>query len=206
MNKPEAVDIRQVYSQTPQAMAQALQDGVNLAVWQRQLPPQLHDFAEVVAGLGGSLADQRVLEVDEHQVPVIDALLQEAVDIHGYDAFVADVTWLVSAYSCLLGARRVGLRVRALTSPMCPRFHVDNVPLRLITTYAGPGSEYVPEQEVARTALSTGYAAVDKVMRLNAGDVALFKGERWEGNEGAGVVHRSPSGPPRLLLTLDWLA
>ncbi|MFA7891496.1 DUF1826 domain-containing protein [Pseudomonas putida] len=187
-------------------MAEVLQDGVNLAVWQRQLPPQLHDFADVAARLGGSLTDQRVIEVDEHEVPVIGELLYEAVDIHGYDAFVADVTWLVSAYSYLLGARRVGLRIRALTSPMCPRFHVDNVPLRLITTYAGPGSEYLPDQDVARAALSTGDAAVDKVKRLNPGDVALFKGERWQGNEGAGVVHRSPSGPPRLLLTLDWLA
>lgn len=206
MSKPAVVDIRQVFGQTPQTMAEVLQDGVNLAVWQRQLPPQLHDFADVVARLGGSLTDQRVIEVDEHEVPVIGELLYEAVDIHGYDAFVADVTWLVSAYSYLLGARRVGLRIRALTSPMCPRFHVDNVPLRLITTYAGLGSEYLPDQGVAREALSTGDAAVDKVKRLNAGDVALFKGERWEGNEGAGVVHRSPSGPPRLLLTLDWLA
>lgn len=206
MSTSVAVDIRQVFGHTPQSMAEVLQEGVNLAVWQRQLPPQLQDFSEVVAGLGGSITDQRVIEVDEHQVPVIEGLLYEAVDIHGYDAFVADVTWLVSAYSCLLGAHRVGLRIRALTSPMCPRFHVDNVPLRLITTYAGPGSEFLPEQAVARAALSTGNAAVDKVMRLNTGDVALFKGERWEGNEGAGVVHRSPSGPPRLLLTLDWLA
>ncbi|WP_297291060.1 DUF1826 domain-containing protein [Oceanicoccus sp.] len=33
-----------------------------------------------------------------------------------------------------------------------------------------------------------------------------MKGELWEGNEGAGLVHRSPSlsaGERRLLLTLD---
>jgi hypothetical protein len=42
---------------------------------------------------------------------------------------------------------------------------------------------------------------------LNTGDVALFKGEAWEGNEGFGVVHRSPSVPDntqRLLLTIDF--
>jgi hypothetical protein len=37
--------------------------------------------------------------------------------------------------------------------------------------------------------------------------VALLKGESWENNEGAGLVHRSPavkSGQQRLLLTLDF--
>ncbi|WP_428354217.1 DUF1826 domain-containing protein [Methyloprofundus sp.] len=37
---------------------------------------------------------------------------------------------------------------------------------------------------------------------------ALLKGERWEGNENAGLVHRSPAineGERRLLLTLDFM-
>lgn len=207
MSESAVVDIRQVVGHTPQIMAQVLQDGVNLAVWQRRLPPQLEDFAQVVAGLGSSMAEQRIIEVDEHHPPEFSDLLPMAVDIHGYEAFVADVTWLLSAYTCLMGARRVGLRIQVLHRPMCPRFHVDNVPVRLITTYAGPGSEYISRQACAKLALSTGESPVDKVKRLAAGDVALFKGERWLGNEGAGVVHRSPPAPqPRLLLTLDWLA
>jgi len=37
--------------------------------------------------------------------------------------------------------------------------------------------------------------------------VALMKGEKWPGNKGAGLVHRSPAvaaREPRLLLTLDF--
>jgi len=44
---------------------------------------------------------------------------------------------------------------------------------------------------------------------LLPGDVALLKGELWEGNEGAGMVHRSPSmnpGDRRLLLSFDFLS
>lgn len=44
---------------------------------------------------------------------------------------------------------------------------------------------------------------------MQPGHVALVKGERWLGNEGRGLIHRSPSlapGQRRLLLTLDWLA
>lgn len=201
------VDIFQVFGETPLVLTDVLQDGVNLAVWRRRLPPQLEDFAALVVSLGQNLADQRVIDVDEQQMPVLSDLLREASDLQGYEAFLADVAWLVSAYTCLVGARRVGLRLRVLTGPMCPRFHVDNVPLRLLTTYAGSGSEWLREQESPRGELHTAQIPVDKIQQLGVGEVAVLKGEKWQGNEGAGLVHRSPSGQQgRLLLSLDWLA
>lgn len=201
------VDIFQVFGETPQVLAEVLQDGVNLAVWRRRLPAQLEDFAALVLSLGQPLADQRVIDVDEEQKPVLPDLLREAADLHGYEAFVADVTWLVAAYTCLVGARRVGLRLRVLDSPMCPRFHVDNVPLRLLTTYVGPGSEWLQERVSRRGELHTAQPSVDNIQQLQAGEVAILKGEKWQGNEGVGLVHRSPSAQQgRLLLSLDWLA
>jgi len=189
------VDIFQVFGDSPQVLTEVLQDGVNLAVWRRRLPAQLEDFAQLVISLGQPLADQRVIDVDEQQMPALTGLLREAADLQGYESFVADVSWLVAAYTCLLGARRVGLRLRVLQGPMCPRFHVDHVPVRLLTSYAGPGSEWLKE------------GAVDNIQCLQAGEVAVLKGEKWQGNEGAGLVHRSPSGRQgRLLLSLDWLA
>lgn len=201
------VDIFQVFGETPQVLTEVLQDGVNLAVWRRRLPAQLEDFAHLLISLGQPLADQRVIDVDEQQTPVLPDLMREAADLHGYEAFVADVTWLVAAYTCLVGARRVGLRLRVLAGPMCPSFHVDNVPLRLLTTYVGPGSEWLREQESPRGELHTAQVPVDNIQHLHAGEVAILKGEKWQGNEGAGLVHRSPSGQQgRLLLSLDWLA
>ena len=55
---------------------------------------------------------------------------------------------------------------------------------------------------------TSGEAEPVRIQRLEVGDVGLFKGEKWIGNEGAGIVHRSPAPAPgtrRLLLTLDWL-
>ncbi|PYB80253.1 DUF1826 domain-containing protein [Pseudomonas sp. LB-090624] len=201
------VDIFQVSGENPQVLTEVLRDGVNLAVWRRRLPPQLEDFADLVISLGVPLADQRVIDVDEQNTPILPDLLREAAELQGYEAFVADVTWLVAAYTCLVGARRVGLRLRVLHNPMCPRFHVDNVPLRLLTTYVGPGSEWLQEQQSTRSELPTADRYVDNIQQLLAGEVAVLKGEKWQGNEGAGLVHRSPSGQQaRLLLSLDWLA
>lgn len=202
-------DAYQVFDRSPQVLAEILRDEVNLAVWQRQLPPQVEDFAALVIGLERPLADERVIEVDEQRTPVLSGLLAGAADVHGYEAVVADITWLVAAYTCLLGARRVGLRLKVLEGAMCPRFHVDHVPLRLLSTYAGAGSEWLPEGCLDRTRLHAFSAPVDKIQRLCTGDVGILKGEKFQGNEGYGIIHRSPEtavGERRLLLSLDWLA
>jgi hypothetical protein len=203
------VDIHQVFADSPRVLTEILADDVNLATWRRRLPAQVEDFAGLVLGLGSLLADERVVEVDERQAPVLPGLLREASDLHGYEGFVADVVWLVEAFTCLLGARRIGLRLRVLEGAMCPRFHVDHVPLRLLTTYAGAGSEWLEEGRLDRARLQVEHAPVDNIRRLSAGEVAVLKGEKWLGNEGRGLIHRSPltsAGERRLLLSLDWLA
>ena len=46
------------------------------------------------------------------------------------------------------------------------------------------------------------------IKQLETGHVALLKGESWQGNEGAGIVHRSPhsdSNYRRLYLTIDFV-
>ena len=83
---------------------------------------------------------------------------------------------------------------------------------RLISTYAGVASEWLEEGGMDRRRLGEAQAEPrdgERIQRLEAGWVALAKGEKWPGNEGAGLIHRSPTPPPgerRLLLTLDWLA
>jgi hypothetical protein len=202
------VDICQVMATSAQVMTDILRDDVNLAIWQRQLPAQVEDFAALVLSLGQALADEREIDVDEQQPPRLEGLLREAADLHGYEGFVADVEWLVAAYTCLLGARRIGLRLRVLDGAMCPRFHVDHVPLRLLTTYSGAGSEWLEEGMIDRRRLLNDPPPVDNIRRLLTGEVALLKGEKWQGNEGRGLIHRSPLTPVgqrRLLLSLDWL-
>jgi hypothetical protein len=81
----------------------------------------------------------------------------------------------------------------------------------LITTYAGIGSQWLEEGAMDRLQLGQANAepqGAASIRQLNSGDVALLKGEKWHGNEGFGLIHRSPQPAPgerRLLLTLDWL-
>ena len=195
---------------TPETLTKILQDDTNLAVWQRQLPLHISDFAQLLLSLNEPLAESLCLELaKEDAEPDLTGLASGFRDLEGYEGFVADLKWLVSAFACLLGAKRIGLRLRVLDKAMCPRFHVDHVPVRLITTYAGVGSQWLKEGTMDRQQLGQANAEPQaQIQQLNSGDVALLKGEKWHGNEGFGLIHRSPqpaAGERRLILTLDWL-
>ncbi|UVL40483.1 DUF1826 domain-containing protein [Pseudomonas sp. B21-040] len=205
--------VQQVQGETPKTLTRILDDGVNLATWQRQLPVHIADFGHLLLSQNQPLAESRVLELlDDETEPDLRGLASGFSDLEGYGAFVADVSWLVSAFACLLGAKRIGLRLRALDKAMCPRFHVDHVPVRLITTYSGIGSQWLREGVMDRRQLSQPQAEPVQdslIEQIASAHVALFKGEKWHGNEGFGLIHRSPQpalGERRLILTLDWLS
>ena len=203
--------IRQSCGETPLALSDILNDGVNLAIWQRQLPLHIAEFGALLVALNEPLAESLVVElVSEDCVPNLQGLASSCRDLEGYDGFIADVSWLVSAFACLLGAERIGVRLRLLDKAMSPRFHVDHVPVRLITTYAGIGSQWLREGVMDRRRLSQADAEpTERIEQIHCGDVALLKGTKWHGNEGHGLIHRSPAlkaDERRLILTLDWLA
>ena len=203
--------IRQTRGETPLALSDILEDGVNLALWQRQLPLHIAEFGALLVSLNEPLADSMVIELDsEDATPNLQDLASSCRDLEGYEGFIADVSWLVSAFACLLGAKRIGVRLRLLDKAMCPRFHVDHVPVRLITTYAGIGSQWLREGVMDRRQLSQADAEPsERIEQIHCGEVALLKGTKWHGNEGHGLIHRSPAlkaDERRLILTLDWLA
>ena len=80
----------------------------------------------------------------------------------------------------------------------------------MITTYAGIGSQWLREGVMERRRLSQADAEPEhNIEQVPCGEVALLKGEKWHGNEGFGLIHRSPQlmgDQRRLILTLDWLA
>lgn len=211
--KPQHQRTRHQYrGLTPETLMRILDEESNLAVWQRQLPLHIVDFAQCVLSLNEPLAESLCLELpDEDAEPDLAGLASGLRDLQGFEGFMSDLKWLISAFACLLGARRIGVRLRVLDKAMCPRFHVDHVPVRLITTYAGVGSQWLEEGAMDRTQLGQVNAEPQDarlIHQLSSGDVALLKGEKWHGNEGFGLIHRSPQPAPgerRLLLTLDWL-
>ncbi|WP_404340778.1 DUF1826 domain-containing protein [Pseudoalteromonas mariniglutinosa] len=187
----------------------------HIVVWQRQLAKALKtDIAHCVKN-ASDLNINACIETKSIAADVSSALKK----LSQFTYLKNNIVELVDMFCCLFELQRVGLRLRVLTHAMCPRFHVDRVPCRLVTTFAGRGSEWLPHHGVDRCKLGAGnqglsdeksglYADHDIIQTLNVGDVALLKGETWLGNENMGIVHRSPrlkKDEKRLLLTLDFI-
>ena len=197
----------------PESLAQIYEDS-NIAVWQRKLADQVKEAAENILNTSQSLQIVCTVNVDD----CIKTLHQELGQSEDALVLAKDVQFLVDMYCCLFELERVALRITKLDRAMCPKFHVDQVPARLITTYVGRGTEWLDSHSVDRTKLGIASAGVpddrsglyqqsEDIKQLNAGDVALLKGEKWEGNENNGIVHRSPSvpnGQSRLVMTFDF--
>lgn len=192
------------------------EDNINIAVWQREQKVLLEQYAQQWCDQYASHSPRLLLPTQTQQ---LNGNLAELLpDLEHKDIFQQDVALLVDMFACLFEADEVGLRLTPLAKAMCPRFHVDNIPCRLVTTYGGVGTQWLLEDNVDRRRLGRGANGLpdsesgifkdDKqVQQLNTQYVALLKGSGWEGNEDNGLVHRSPSllsGQARLLLTLDF--
>ena len=109
----------------------------------------------------------------------------------------------------LVDCERVGVRLETLSAPMCPRFHADYVPCRMLITLSGVGTEWIPNSDVDWAVFADLETAAPPVkanrpiQRMATGHWSLLKGGAW--NDGfRGVVHRSPHDVgERLLLSLD---
>jgi hypothetical protein len=153
----------------------------------------------------GSLTADVSRFVQSRYEPASDASMALAVDLFDLSSLLLNLT----------GAPAIRSRFERVEHDGCRLFHTDKNTLRLLCTYAGAGTQWLPDAAVDRSALGKGSNAAicsntRAVRSIRRGDVALLKGDAWPGNAGRGIVHRSPpiakSGQSRLLLTLDLLA
>lgn len=192
-------------------MERIFDPGINTCVWRR------HDLPRIDLGSGlRATQTAQVVRPDAASPGLALAAWRHAPWI---GALEEDLTTLVELFSILADTERVGVRVGLTDRRMCPRFHVDRVTLRLVTTLAGPGTEFLDDLDVDRRYLGRGAACRPDdgsgllrpgavVHRARSRDVVLLKGEIWPDNEGRGAVHRSPAhaaGEWRLVVTLDEL-
>ncbi len=200
--------------QDPSVLTSIYDDQTNMAIWQRQHQKVLDLYAQEWIQRHPFHTPRIILSADK----ALDQLDELLPDLDYKDEFQQDVALLVDMFSCLFDANEIGLRIAPLTKAMCPRFHVDKIPCRLIINYGGLGTEWLLEENVNRHYLGRGAKGLpdhqsgilrgdETIQQVSTQQVALLKGSGWIGNEKHGLVHRSPdlsSGQTRLLLTLDF--
>lgn len=108
-----------------------------------------------------------------------------------------DILALARRFAAFMQVDAVRLRLEAVTTNACRRIHADNADLRLITTYHGRGTDYLPDDAELVEA---------NLLRMPTGAIGLFKGRLFADGH-APCLHRSPpiegSGEVRLVLVID---
>ena len=191
----------------------------NIVIWQRDLEQALTNAVNTLISTNAIKPLELAVSPDDALDKLVTALKPDDNNRDETDALCKDIALLVEMFCCLFDLKRAGLRLKILDKPMCPRFHVDKIPCRLVTTYQGVATQWLNHSDVERSKLGTGnlgkpdeesglFKSLNNINQLQQGDVALLKGEYWDENEGAGLVHRSPqvaANEQRLLLTLDFI-
>lgn len=191
-----------------------LEPGVNLWLWRRRLDEPVADAAEQAAA-GAPRSARLVTAIDERHGAV-----ERLLDTHGAPSgasrtrLAQDMASLAFLFGRISGLARIQIRLDAALHESCPLFHVDSVPLRLLCTYVGAGTEWLADADADHGELGlrgrrvgVANAAIQgdaRVRTVPSGWVAICKGRRF-GDATPGVVHRSPdpAGVPRLLLVID---
>ena len=182
-------------------------------IWHRPEPAGIAAYLQAALDAGRlGLGLRKTLGINE------TCDFPELPNLPGKQALTDDLQLITEAYGELLGCPGIGLRLEVLDKAMCPRFHVDRTGIRLLCTYRGPGTEWLPEHLADRSRMgplagglpdaSSGLILdANAVGRAPACSLILLKGTLWQGNAGRGAIHRSPAvteaEAPRIVLALD---
>ena len=142
--------------------------------------------------------------VEEILALLEDEISEDLKSSDFYMQWVIDMAGVCNIFCETLATNTVGFCLA--TQRACQRYHIDHVPLRLLVTYYGKGTEWVPDSAVDRLAYDSGMPN-NKILTnnnarkfLNAWDIAIFRG----GPDG--LLHRTPDAAlntPSILLRLD---
>ena len=178
---------------------------VNIVIYERNHP----SFTKEI----NDLLEQHIVFRSSGDVKTILKQLIQAIDPKLFKSIIADIEQLLQHFEQITAINSFRLLLTTVNTNMCRRFHTDINDIRMLCTYKGPGTLWLTEDNVNRSALHSYddnesiVSDESKVQQLSTGDVVLLKGAIYPNSATKAVVHRSPTieetGEKRLLLRID---
>ena len=117
--------------------------GVNMAIWQRSEKPRCKN------ALNALLAANETVLLDykpTDNTQIIEGVTRLA-DIYGeaasMEALAEDIQMLVNLFCGISDASHARIRLGRIENDACRLFHADSLHMRMLCTYAGPGTEWL---------------------------------------------------------------
>lgn len=179
-------------------MSAFLQPQCAAAIWNRQpawdfqtwvdaLDPDVLPNGRMILPLDG-MRDALAVLCDDAQLPPCAQR----------DFLINDIVALSGLFAGLMRTPYLRVRLQAVTTNACRRFHVDAITARLVCTYRGTGTQY---------GTSHGGSDPADIFTVPSGAPILMRGTQWPEQPASGVLHRSPpiehTGETRLVLVID---
>ena len=198
-------------------------DTVQLAVWRRKtLPnfvtqladPSIHPASlPAFEGVVTPEVCHRVLKTYLCCPYNLRSKKENALGDDSLEELVSEIDRLVAVFSKASGSELVNVKLEVLGDDGCRFWHQDSVPMRMVATYRGPCTEWVPPRFSSSTLRKRVHDS-RHTRSLTHHDVALFRGRGLSTERDSaliprqdGIVHRSPridgQGVFRLVLVLD---
>lgn len=125
-----------------------------------------------------------------------------------YPLLLKDIAQVLQLFKECSGASSFRLLLSSVKNNMCRKFHTDINDLRLLCTYSGQGTLWLPDEAVEGTDWQNPenyHKAEDQIQQVATGDVVILKGALYDDSNA--ILHRSPaieaSGEKRFLLRID---
>jgi len=205
-----------VIGKTEKVLSSILLDHHNFVLWERGLNTFLDNWSselkwEKVIPLEATLGIEELDQFESDLLREIKRWRTRSPDLNNWIA--NDIRSIVEDFMLATHAKEVLLSFSVVATDMCRFFHADKNKLRLLCTYVGQGTLWLPNSNVGRHHLGAGInrdIILDplQVHQANQLDVLILKGDIWPDNSLGGAVHRSPAlgvGEKRLLLKLDFI-
>lgn len=184
-------------SSQPEVLSAIKEDGVSLAVWERNGPRELDQLITEETRLVRFTCplDELETRLEAELAANGFAPVPQAADL------IEDIEGLAGHFCEIMGTRNVDLRLEVVTTNACRKFHGDYVKARLITSYLGEGTQWLEHSDAQRVAKGL---EPYEIKQLSLGDVGMFEGKLATDEP---IIHRSPpiegTGQTRLLLVLN---
>lgn len=193
------------------ALTRITESAVNLTYWKRPVQEDIDILCrqmiqQKVSTFGENLSEDNAGErLDQYFATILG-------ETDAKNLLKQDILVLLQQCLTISGRAYVKVLLKVIADDACTKFHTDGYDYRLLCTYVGAGTEWVPDSHVDRSQLVKGSNAdivtdLSFVQHLQPFEVAILKGEASNENRGKGIVHRSPgitaSGEKRLLLRID---
>jgi len=205
MNSPAInLQVDHCSSTEPDGLALITQPGVSISIWERT--PE----SATAALLSDIVQSREPLKLDFILSPgesskvspeVISRFELQLAD-PALHTLLDDIDRLVAIFRTISATPTIRVRLSRVVDAACSLFHADTLSLRLLCTYHGAGTQWVPDEHACRQQLGLRGRDIPKanavivpnpshIRTMPEWHVGVFKGRAFPGDEGSALIHRS---------------